>query len=175
MSSAATWDPQRRVFAAIEQSRGALGQVQPLTDMERAQVRDCLERVGVPTQAGGAGRMSGIARKLHRQRIKRLGGKPYGKQPVSVAAPVSERLVAAMIERSGRRFSWGFRSHAEIRRKLGDADPYTSTAGDVEGFVTDKDRFLSRRGAMIVGEQAGQCQPMVRDLLSSDINWDARS
>jgi hypothetical protein len=48
-----SWDPQRRVFAAIEQSRGALGQVEPLTDMERAQVRDCLERVGVPAQAAG--------------------------------------------------------------------------------------------------------------------------
>lgn len=52
MSSAATWDPQRRVFAAIEQSRGALGKVDPLTEMERAQVRDCLDRVGVPAQAG---------------------------------------------------------------------------------------------------------------------------
>lgn len=47
------WDPQRRVFAAIEQSRGALGQVVPLTEMERAQIRDCLARVGVPAQAAG--------------------------------------------------------------------------------------------------------------------------
>lgn len=48
-----TWDPQRRVFAAIEQSRGALGQVEPLSEMERAQIRDCLARVGVPAKAAG--------------------------------------------------------------------------------------------------------------------------
>lgn len=47
------WDPQRRVFAAIELSRGALGTVEPLTEMERAQIRDCLTRVGVPAKAMG--------------------------------------------------------------------------------------------------------------------------
>lgn len=51
--SPADWDPQRRVFAAIEQSRGALGQVEPLSEMERAQIRDCLARVGVPAKVAG--------------------------------------------------------------------------------------------------------------------------
>ncbi len=54
-ADAQAWDPQRRVFAAIEQSRGALGKVEPLSEMERAQIRDCLKRVGVPAQAAGAG------------------------------------------------------------------------------------------------------------------------
>lgn len=53
VAEAAAWDPQRRVFAAIELSRGALGKVEPLTDMERAQIADCLKRVGVPARAAG--------------------------------------------------------------------------------------------------------------------------
>lgn len=43
--------PQERVFDAVERSRVGLGLVEPLTDMERAQLADCLERIGVPASA----------------------------------------------------------------------------------------------------------------------------
>lgn len=43
--------PQERVFNAVELSRCGLGNVAPLTDMERAQLADCLERIGVPASA----------------------------------------------------------------------------------------------------------------------------
>lgn len=65
----------------------------------------------------------------------------------------------------------GFKSHAELRRSLGDENPYQHTKGDREGFYTSDNRFVGRHEAMIVGQRAGQCQYMERELLSSDINW----
>lgn len=43
--------PQQRVYDAVDRARVALGNVAPLTDMERAQLVDCLERIGVPASA----------------------------------------------------------------------------------------------------------------------------
>lgn len=41
-------DPREPIFDAIERARVAAGNVAPLTDMERAQIADCLARVAVP-------------------------------------------------------------------------------------------------------------------------------
>lgn len=88
----------------------------------------------------------------------------------------AERLVSCAIMRDGEIWSFGpSRSHAEIRRKLADADPYTSMPGDREGFITSEDRFVGRTEAKIVALGSGQISPdwegVRRELLSSDINW----
>lgn len=82
-----------------------------------------------------------------------------------------ERLTAAAIVRDGVTLSGGERSHAAIRCTLGDEDPYTSNPADEEGFLTSTGRFVTRKEAMQIGADAGQCQIMRRELLSSDINW----
>jgi len=81
-----------------------------------------------------------------------------------------ERLVACAIIRDGVTHSYGFRSHAEIRRRLGDSDPYKSQRSDREGFITSTDRFVSRQEAKMIGVESGQCSDMSRELLSSDVN-----
>ena len=82
-----------------------------------------------------------------------------------------EHLVAAAIVRDGTIHSNGARAHYEIRHQLGDDNCSQSNPDDVEGFLSSTGRFLTRREAMVIGERAGQCRPMVRDLLSSDIRW----
>lgn len=88
-----------------------------------------------------------------------------------------ERLVSAAILRRGVVESRGLRSHAEIRRALGDENPYEHTQGDVEGFLTSGKHFVSRQQARLVGVASGQLSPMWRechrDVLSSDIDWNA--
>jgi hypothetical protein len=83
-----------------------------------------------------------------------------------------ERLASCAIIRDGITHH-GRRSHAEIRRGLGDADAYDQKyrPNDTEGFMTSIGRFVTRQEAKIVGEAAGQCRPTVRELLSSDITW----
>lgn len=85
----------------------------------------------------------------------------------------NERLISCAIVRNGT-LQVGFKSHSELRASLGDVDPYAQKLrpADIEGFFTSKDRFVTREQAKIVGEAAGQCRPMVRELLSSDITWD---
>lgn len=87
------------------------------------------------------------------------------------APDASERLVAAALIRDGVTESRGFKSHREIRAALGDEDPAQSNPADKEGFLTSKGRFVDRSEAMLVGDLAGQCSPMLRPLLSSDIRW----
>lgn len=84
-----------------------------------------------------------------------------------------ERLVSCAIIRNQTIHS-GYFNHADIRRYLGDTVPYESTPGDIEGFLTNRGRFVDRREAIQVGFHAGQCQVMGRNLLSSDINWNPR-
>lgn len=101
--------------------------------------------------------------------------KGYKKPPFSSTqspAPTQkvERLVACAIIRDGVTHSYGFRSHAEIRRRLGDSDPYKSQRSDREGFITSNDRFVSRQEAKVIGVESGQCSDMSRELLSSDVN-----
>ena len=43
--------------------------------------------------------------------------------------------------------------------------------GDVPGFWTSFDRFVTRDEAKLIGEVSGQCSPQQRELLSSDVRW----
>lgn len=108
--------------------------------------------------------MSSLTRQI-RKNMRRLKG--------ASQSSGRERLVACAIMRRGRMFSYGHRDHRSIRRQLGDEDIYNPSAGDIDGFVTSLDRFVDRHDAKYIGESAGQCRPMLRDLLSSDINWSA--
>lgn len=84
-----------------------------------------------------------------------------------------EELVACAIIRGGEHHSYGFRSHAEIRSRIGDTDAYDQKQrpADTEGFMTSHGRFVTRQEAKVIAEEAGQCQSMRRELLSSDILW----
>lgn len=84
-----------------------------------------------------------------------------------------ERLVACAIIRNGEHHSYGYKSHGQIRSRLGDVDAYENRyrIDDTEGFMTSHGRFVNRRQAMEIAEEAGQYQSMQRELLSSDINW----
>jgi hypothetical protein len=83
-----------------------------------------------------------------------------------------ERLASCAIIRDGVIHN-GQRSHAQIRAALGDTDAYEQKyrPDDHEGFMTSTGRFVTRDEAKPIGEAAGQCQPTVRELLSSDIRW----
>lgn len=111
-------------------------------------------------------------------------GKPFGyhkpkvtpPSPPKVKDPVDrnqEHLVACSIYRGCEYHSFGFRSHAQIRSRLGDKDAYDQKhrPDDIEGFETSEGRFVNRREAKLIAEECGQCQPMRRELLSSDITW----
>lgn len=41
-------DPRAAIIASVERARAAIGNMAPLTDMERAVLHDCLDRVRVP-------------------------------------------------------------------------------------------------------------------------------
>lgn len=96
--------------------------------------------------------------------------------PRGVPKMGTERLLWAAIIREEGVIEAGHRTHAYIRQTLGDDDPYTSMPGDIEGFVTDTGRFVTREQAKAVGVASGQLSPdwatVQRSLLSSDINWD---
>lgn len=83
-----------------------------------------------------------------------------------------ERLTACSIRRGGA-VHVGFRSHANLRSSLGDANPYVSNLYDEEGFATDTKEFVSRDEAMLIALESGQLSSaMSRSMLSSDLNWD---
>ena len=83
----------------------------------------------------------------------------------------SERLVSCAIIRAGETHT-GFQSHADIRRKLGDEDPYKANPGDSEGFMTDSGRFVGRGLAQAIGMASGQVTMNAVRLLSSEVIWD---
>ena len=88
-----------------------------------------------------------------------------------MAAPDVERLKCAAIQRDGKVHD-GLRSHYELRRSLGDANPQASNLKDVEGFLTSTGRFVTREEAQDVALAAGQIRSAQRrPLLSSDIDW----
>ena len=94
-------------------------------------------------------------------------------RPASTPSPHDlkvERLVAVAFIRDGETHH-GFRSHYELRSSLGDAQPAHPKRGDVPGFWTSFGRFVTRDDAKVIGEEAGQCRPQQRELLSSDVNW----
>lgn len=66
-----------------------------------------------------------------------------------------------------------YRSHAEIRRKLEDRNPYEENPGDESGFMTNTGRFVGRIEASTIAVLAGQAAPMYegRKILSGDITW----
>lgn len=86
----------------------------------------------------------------------------------------SGRLVSAALIRDGVTHA-DAKSHAEIRRRLGDSDPYVSNRNDSEGFLTSDGTFLSRLASVPYGVNSGQLVSSWlscgRDLLSSDIDW----
>lgn len=109
-----------------------------------------------------------------------IGRKDYGvvgnmerrEKAARAVAGVSERLVSVAIVREGKVHSRGFKSHAELRSALGDAEPYQQIERpwDVEGFLTSTGRFVNRREAVHVANESGQCRGRVGELLSSDID-----
>ena len=90
---------------------------------------------------------------------------------------MTERLISAAIERNGQIWK-GHKSHWELRDARGDLDASRRQMDDNEGFWTSNDRFVTRDEARKIGLASGQLPPMWarggRELLSSDINWDAK-
>lgn len=81
------------------------------------------------------------------------------------------RLTGCWVRRDGV-LKEGFKSHAEVRHLFKDGnDPYTRVPGDEEGFTTSDGQYVSRRQALRIGVESGQCRYQERELLSSDINW----
>lgn len=107
-------------------------------------------------------------RLFKRDRIRSKSNPKGFKTPLSNKN--QERLVACGIIRDGVTHSYGFKSHGDIRRKLGDEDWSKSTPGDEEGFITSEGRFVSRDLANRIGAEAGQCVRMDRKFLSSDVD-----
>ena len=79
------------------------------------------------------------------------------------------RIVSCGIMRDGE-IHKGYRSHADIRRQLGDENPYLFKKTDTEGFITSEGLFVDRDIAKHIASAAGQCTHMARELLSSDIH-----
>lgn len=98
----------------------------------------------------------------------RLFRRNKGKQ--STSSKSAERLVSVAIKRDGVVHSSGFKGHAQLRAALGDDLPGSPLAGDVDGFMTSTGRFVTRAEGKEVAIAAGQCRPMARELLSSDID-----
>lgn len=87
----------------------------------------------------------------------------------------TERLKWCALLRDG---TWraGFFSHGELRRSLRDGRP-EDEPGDVCGFMTTANRFVTRPMARKIAIASGQLGDMwrtaEREVLSSDINWEA--
>ena len=90
---------------------------------------------------------------------------------------MTERLTACALIRDGETHSRGLRAHWEIRYALGDKDPSRKNPSDECGFMTSEGRFVFRDEAVPIAVAAGQISDRWlsggRELLSSDINWDA--
>jgi len=104
---------------------------------------------------------------------RRLDKKTLRGKPVD---PNAEHLVGCSLERDevvhGRTLD-RYRSHSDIRRELGDENPYNERPGDVCGFVTNTGRFVGRREGSVIAVLAGQAPPMYEDtqIMSCDIAW----
>lgn len=85
-----------------------------------------------------------------------------------------ERIVSAAIIRNGVTESRGFHAHWEIRAALGDDAPSQKNRTDKEGFLTSEGRFVSRWEAAAIAYAAGQCSFADRELLSSEVDWNAK-
>lgn len=92
-------------------------------------------------------------------------------EAIAISPTTLERLSACAIKRDGVVHSYGFKSHSDIRQRLGDKDPYTTNISDIDGFITSIGRFVGRFEANKISSEAGQCPMLGRELLSSDIDW----
>ncbi len=65
-----------------------------------------------------------------------------------------------------------FKSHSEIRRALGDDNPYQENPNDIAFFFTSKHRVVGRVEASVIAVDAGQAMQSQRgrNILSSDID-----
>lgn len=92
----------------------------------------------------------------------------------AIARRDNPRLVECAIRADGY-LHRGFRSHYELRRSMGRADPMHGLPGDEEGFADSNGEFLSRDQARYVAIAAGQVSSqwseIRRPLLSSDLRW----
>jgi hypothetical protein len=91
---------------------------------------------------------------------------------------MTEKLVAAAIERDGKVLERGFKSHFQLRSALDpdDPDPRYGKPGDIDGFMTSTGKFVTRAEAVPIAVAAKQIHPTWgtgshRPLLSSDITW----
>lgn len=87
-----------------------------------------------------------------------------------------EYLVGCYVERQGMVFgdlATAYRTHSDVRRKIGDANPYEETPGDICGYITSEGRMVGRREGSTIAVLAGQAAPMYdgTDILSCDIAW----
>lgn len=114
--------------------------------------------------------MGNYTKNLFKNRTIRQQKEIASKKSTNSPHLTNERLVACAIIRNGETHSYGVKSHADIRRELKDENPYISTVGDEEGFMTSTDRFVGRYEANVIGAKAGQCVRMDRKFLSSDID-----
>lgn len=111
----------------------------------------------------------------------KLQRRPKGLNDLAGRTPVKfktvpknvERLVAVAIQRDGETHH-GFKAHWELRASLGDENPHERTRGDREGFWTSAERFVGRYEASDIGLISGQVFGRVRELLSSDVDWDSK-
>lgn len=87
---------------------------------------------------------------------------------------MTERLKCCAIVRNTV-LCQGFQAHWQLRQDINPAKP-EGHRGDVEGFMTTFDRFVTRHEAITVGIASGQLHHLwkqaTRELLSSDINWN---
>lgn len=90
---------------------------------------------------------------------------------------MTNRLVSCALIRDGVTHSRGFKEHWQIRAALGDADPYQKKMTDEYGFLDSLGVFHDRLEAILVAVDAGQLdrswERIPRELLSSDLRWDA--
>lgn len=86
-----------------------------------------------------------------------------------------ERLKAVAIIRAGVTHDFGEKgTHADLRSRLGDENPYEPMPGDEAGYLTDGGRFVDRWEASIIAGASGQAVAVARQLLSCDVMWDRR-
>jgi hypothetical protein len=67
-----------------------------------------------------------------------------------------EYLTSCAIIRDGETYGSRHRSHPEIRRALGDENPYNKFRGYQEGYITSEGRFVGRYEACDIGIRSGQ-------------------
>ena len=100
-------------------------------------------------------------------------------KPFSDVQGSMERIVGVALMRNGAMLMGNgkYTSHAELRHAINPSLFCSeSVKGDIEGFVTSRDRFVNRDEAKSVGVASGQLRPIWKNsnmkLLSSSIDWE---